>query len=182
MPARYSNPHTHKQATHFDQQPQPGEVLQGKVENRDDPTHQDREAMEKIVKLARLLDDAFRIPGTNFRVGIDGILGLIPGIGDASSAVLAAVMIVSARRLGASRWTIARMVANTTLDVTVGAIPLIGDAWDFFFKSNRRNLRLLERELAKKAARESHGSAGPGRFSAMLEQMRAWFGRRQPSA
>lgn len=170
--------------THFDKRTSrpSGKPLQGTVEGKHDPTRKDREAMERIVKLTRLLDDAIKIPGTKFRVGIDGLLGLIPGIGDASSAVLAAVVIVSARRLGASRWTIARMVANTSLDLAVGAIPLIGDAWDFFFKSNRRNLRLLERELAKQAAKEARGSTSPGRFSALLAQLRGWFDRRQPAA
>jgi Domain of unknown function (DUF4112) len=81
-------------------------------------------------------------------LGLDPILGLIPGIGDAAGAVLAAWILVEAFRLGASRATLARMAGNVALDAGLGAIPVLGDLFDFAWKANLRNVALLERHLA----------------------------------
>jgi len=88
-----------------------------------------------------------RIPGTNLRFGLDPILGLIPGAGDAAGAVLAAWILVAAIRLGASRATVVRIAGNVALDAAVGAVPLLGDIFDFAWKANLRNVALLERHL-----------------------------------
>ena len=90
-----------------------------------------------------------RIPGTNLRFGLDPILGLIPGFGDAAGAVLAGWILVEAYRLGASRATLVRIAGNIALDAGVGAVPILGDIFDFAWKANLRNVALLERHLAE---------------------------------
>ena len=97
--------------------------------------------------LTRLLDTALRIPGTRIRFGLDPILGLIPGLGDVAGAVLSGYLVVLAGRAGASRTTIVRMLANVAIDTVGGSLPILGDAFDVAFKSNSRNLVLLERTL-----------------------------------
>lgn len=99
-------------------------------------------------KFAYWLDAGIRVPGTNLRFGLDPILGLIPGAGDAAGAVLAGWILVEAFRLGASRATVIRIAGNVALDAAVGAVPLIGDIFDFAWKANLRNVALLERHLA----------------------------------
>lgn len=101
-----------------------------------------------VSKFAHWLDAGIRIPGTNLRFGLDPILGLIPGAGDAIGAVLAGWILVEAARLGASRATILRIAGNVALDAGLGAVPLIGDVVDFAWKANLRNVALLERHLA----------------------------------
>ena len=95
--------------------------------------------------LAWILDAAFRVPGTNIRFGLEPIIGLIPGVGDVASGAVGAYLVLRAVRFGLPRVVVARMIANTLLDVTVGAVPLLGDAFDFIYKSNTRNARLFER-------------------------------------
>jgi hypothetical protein len=107
------------------------------------------DSVARLDALSRLLDSAFLIPGTNQRVGIDAVLGLIPGIGDLVSTALASYIIWEARQLGLPRWKIARMIGNTAVDTTVGAIPLVGDLFDVAFKSNRRNLKILREHLER---------------------------------
>ena len=94
-------------------------------------------------KLAYWLDAGIRIPGTNLRFGLDPILGLIPGFGDAAGAILAGWILVEAIRLGASRATLLRMAGNVAFDALVGAVPVLGDAFDFVWKAHRMNANLL---------------------------------------
>ncbi|MBP5855592.1 DUF4112 domain-containing protein [Marivibrio halodurans] len=103
--------------------------------------------LARLEQLASLLDDRFTLPGTNFRFGLDPILGLIPGIGDSATAALTGYMILVARRHRLPASVQARMVVNLGLDWLVGSIPLLGDLFDFGFKANRRNLTLLRRHL-----------------------------------
>jgi hypothetical protein len=111
--------------------------------------HDEEERLIRSLRaLARLMDDQFEIPGTRWRVGLDGLIGLVPGVGDVVSAAISLWILNQARRLGASRWTLARMGWNVLVDAGVGAIPLVGDAFDVVWKSNRRNLALLEKHLA----------------------------------
>jgi hypothetical protein len=102
-------------------------------------------------KFAEWLDSGFRIPGTNIRFGIDPLLGLLPGAGDAAGAVLAGWIFVEAVRLGASRATLVRIAGNVALDAILGAVPIIGDLFDFAWKANLRNVSLLQRHLLEPA-------------------------------
>jgi hypothetical protein len=105
-------------------------------------------ALRRVEQLAYWLDDRYRLPGTRFRVGLDGIVGLIPGIGDAVTSTLTAYIIYEAWRLGVPTSTLARMLANLGIDGVVGIVPVVGDLFDIGYKANRRNLKLLHRHLA----------------------------------
>jgi hypothetical protein len=108
--------------------------------------------LERLKRLSRVLDSAIGIPGTRYRFGLDAIVGLVPGIGDAIGAVFSLYIIFQAARLGASKASIARMVGNVAVDTIVGEIPLLGDIFDVGFQSNIRNLSLLEQHLHRPAA------------------------------
>jgi len=97
--------------------------------------------------LSHVLDDWFRIPGTSFRFGIDGIVGLIPGIGDILGGLASTIIVLAAWFRGVPYVTILRMVANVGIEVAVGMIPFFGDWFDIAWKANRRNYALLERSL-----------------------------------
>ncbi|GAA1388678.1 DUF4112 domain-containing protein [Luteococcus peritonei] len=98
--------------------------------------------------MARLLDDLLRIPGTNITLGADALLGLVPGVGDAATTAMAGLILVDAVRAGVPLPVLARMVTNCCLDALVGQIPMVGDLADIGFRSNRMNLKLLERAVA----------------------------------
>jgi hypothetical protein len=101
----------------------------------------------RIRKLSRLMDTAFRIPGTPFRIGWDPVIGLIPGLGDAIATAISAYILFSATQFGLPRNVLVWMLFNIGLEAVVGTIPLIGDVFDAFYKSNIRNLALLEKHL-----------------------------------
>jgi hypothetical protein len=119
------------------------------------------DAIARITLVAKLLDSAFLVPGLNRRVGLDAVLGLVPGIGDALSAALASYIIWEARQLGLPRWKIARMIGNVAMDTAIGAIPLAGDLFDVYFKANERNLRIVHEHLGtpKRGPKEIDGTA-----------------------
>jgi len=98
--------------------------------------------------LAWVLDDLFLIPGTKFRIGLDPLIGLVPGVGDTSTAALGSVILIRALQAGVPRIVIARMAAHLLLNAIVGAIPGLGDVFSVWFKSNRRNHDLLKNTLA----------------------------------
>lgn len=97
--------------------------------------------------LATVMDDFLKIPGTKFRIGLDGLLGLVPIFGDLISFFIAGLFLQEAERLGVSRWTKARMLGNSLIDLALGAVPLVGDLFDFGFKANRKNLQILQEHL-----------------------------------
>lgn len=90
------------------------------------------------------MDSQFRVPGTNFRFGLDPIIGLIPGAGDFATFLISSFILTTLARNGASGNILARMIVNVVIDTLVGAIPFVGDLFDFAYKSNQRNLRLLQ--------------------------------------
>ena len=112
----------------------------------------DVSAVRSSNALARVMDTAIRIPGTNIRLGLDALLGLIPGAGDAAGALLSSYIILAAARQGASRAVLLRMIGNVAIDSVFGAIPVLGDIFDVAFKSNARNAALLERVAAQPEA------------------------------
>lgn len=97
--------------------------------------------------LARLLDDLIRIPGTNIGIGLDPVIGLVPGIGDVIGGVMSSYILIVAMREGAPTSVLTRMLGNIALDSLVGVVPVVGDLFDVGMKSNRRNVDLLERYL-----------------------------------
>ena len=99
--------------------------------------------------LARLLDSAARVPGTEIRFGADAVIGLIPGLGDIGGAALAGYLVLLAQRLGVPRSVVLRMLGNVAVDTIAGTVPLIGDLFDVAFKSNLRNVALLERAIER---------------------------------
>jgi hypothetical protein len=112
-----------------------------------------RRELDRLGRLARTLDARYRIPGIGLRIGLDGLIGLIPGIGDTLAALPSAYMIVRGWQLGARKSTIGRMAVNTGVDYALGAIPLVGDLFDIGFKGNLRNIELLRAEFGEAAAR-----------------------------
>ena len=103
--------------------------------------------------LARLLDGQWRIPGTSIRFGVDALVGLVPGIGDAATGAVSAYIVYRAWRIGVPTGLLALMAVNIGLDTVLGAIPLAGSVFDVFFRANQRNMRLLRRHLhANRAA------------------------------
>ena len=103
-------------------------------------------AAGEIRRLAWLLDSAIRLPG-GFRIGLDGIVGLVPGIGDALGLLASTYIVVRARRFGVPGVVLARMIGNVALEFVIGTIPVLGDLFDFAFKANLRNLALMEQYL-----------------------------------
>src|SRR5688500_10488748 len=118
------------------------------------------DSIARITALAKFLDSAFVIPGTNKRFGMDSVIGLVPGVGDAISAALASYIIWEARQLGLPRWKIARMISNVAIDTAIGAVPFAGDVFDVFFKANQRNLRIIHDHIGtNRGPREIDGTA-----------------------
>jgi hypothetical protein len=105
--------------------------------------------LARLRRLATWLDDGIRIPGTKMRIGLDPIIGLLPGVGDAAGAIMAGAIVVEALRWRITRFTILRMAANVALDTVLGSVPIVGDLFDAAWKGNRRNMQLLERHLAE---------------------------------
>lgn len=99
--------------------------------------------LERVRFLANLLDTCITLPG-GYRIGIDPILGLIPGVGDLVGAGLSLYLVREAAKLGIPKWIILRMIANVGLEALIGIVPVLGDVFDAAFKANIRNLRLLE--------------------------------------
>ncbi len=105
--------------------------------------------LNRIRKLSRLMDSSIRLPGTKFRIGLDPIIGLIPGAGDLISAVFSAYIILLATRFSIPTRDLGQMIFNVGLEAIVGTIPLVGDVFDAFYKSNIRNLEILEQHLSQ---------------------------------
>lgn len=106
-------------------------------------------ALRRLQTVANLLDSAFVIPGTKQRLGIDAIIGLIPGLGDLATTLLSSYIVWEARNLGISKFALARMLTNLGIHAMVGSIPVVGDLFDAFFRVNQRNMRILRAQLGK---------------------------------
>ena len=107
---------------------------------------------QEVRQLANLLDSRFRIPGTRQTFGIEPVIGIVPGIGDAVGLVASAYLVSRAVGLGARGWTLASMLVTIALDATVGSVPVAGTVFDVVYKANTRNVRLLEQHVSDPAA------------------------------
>jgi hypothetical protein len=115
----------------------------------------------RVRVLSKLLDNSIPIPGTGYKIGLDPIIGLIPGIGDLLGAVLSGYIILEAARAEVPAFTLARMLVNVGVDTLVGAVPALGDVFDAAWKSNTKNVALLERHLARAPTTgDGRGAAG----------------------
>lgn len=108
-----------------------------------------REELARLERLARLLDASIGIPGTRYTVGIDALIGLLPGVGDALTAVVGLWIVHRARLTGARRATLLRMLGNLALDFVAGTVPIAGDLFDAAYKANVRNVHLLAADLER---------------------------------
>ncbi|MDT3403665.1 DUF4112 domain-containing protein [Mucilaginibacter terrae] len=97
-----------------------------------------------VERIARLFDEQFKVPGTNFRFGLDPIINLFPVVGDAAGIMVSAALILTMAQKGVSRKVLILMVLNVFVDGLIGAIPIIGQIFDFYFKANSRNIKLLK--------------------------------------
>lgn len=111
--------------------------------------HSDSQAAEltRLDRLAKLLDASIQIPFTRFRIGLDALVGLIPGVGDMASALISAAIIYRGWRLGVGPATVFRMLWNLLLDLLIGTIPVVGDLFDMVYKANLRNVELIKAAL-----------------------------------
>jgi len=122
------------------------------------------ERLRWVEHVARLMDSQFRLPGTRFRFGLDPLLGLIPVVGDLTSTAVSVALLLTMLRHGASGAVVVRMVLNILIDTLVGAVPLIGNVFDFAYKSNERNVALLRRHYAE----GRHAGSGKGLIALVL--------------
>lgn len=128
------------------------EVFGGAVQSIREKLSADTAWLSRVRALADFLDDAWRIPGTDYRIGAESVIGLIPGWGDLVAAALSCVILVEAARHGARMATLAEMAMNILIDFVIGLVPVVGDLGDVAFKANRRNVAVLEREFGVEPA------------------------------
>ncbi|KMS55331.1 hypothetical protein V474_20055 [Novosphingobium barchaimii LL02] len=103
----------------------------------------------RVEALEHVLERAFTVPGINRKLGLDAVVGLVPIAGDLISGAMGLYLVWEARNLGMSKWQLARMTANVGFDTVLGAIPVAGDLFDFLFRSNSRNLKIIRKHLDK---------------------------------
>ncbi len=111
------------------------------------------ERVKRLDSIATLMDTAFVVPGTGVRFGFDGLIGLVPGIGDAVTTILSLYLVHEAWQLGAPKHVIGRMLANVALDGVVGSVPVAGDIFDVLWRANKRNMRLLREWMDREGLR-----------------------------
>ena len=114
-------------------------------------------SVTRLDALATVMDSAIRIPGTTVTIGVDALLGLLPGIGDAISASISSYLIWEAKRLGVSKFVLARMAGNVAIDTVIGAVPFAGDIFDVAYKANKKNVALLKKHVEKHGLRGADG-------------------------
>ena len=129
--------------------PTPPEVQEVEWEVLPPEEKEKRSELEPLFRwLALIMDNFLRVPGTNFRFGLDPLMGLLPGLGDTGSALISAMALIAAARRGLPKILLARMSLNILINEAVGIVPIVGDAFSFWFKSNARNYDLIRRHTA----------------------------------
>jgi hypothetical protein len=126
------------------------------------------EVERSLEQLSRLMDGLFRIPGTQWRVGLDAIVGLIPGVGDFATTTVSLYILAAGVRYRVPKVTLLRMAANIAIDYVLGSIPVIGDVFDAAWKSNQMNVELLRRRAAVGAGEIAEGRASDWLFLAVI--------------
>jgi len=104
---------------------------------------------QRVEAMEMLLERSIRIPGVDFPIGLDFVIGLIPVLGDIITAAMSAYIVWEARNLGMSKWQLTRMAANVGIDTVIGAVPVLGDAFDLVWRSNTKNLRIIKKHMDK---------------------------------
>lgn len=122
------------------------------------------ERLRWVERIARLMDSQYQLPGTRFRFGLDPLLGLLPVVGDLSTLAVSGALLLTMLRHGASGAVVVRMAFNILLDTIIGAIPILGNLFDFAYKSNERNVALLRRHYAE----GRHRGSGKGLVALLL--------------
>lgn len=112
----------------------------------DTPQRRLADARKRVRRLARVMDSSFRLPG-GFRIGLDGLIGLVPVVGDLAASGASIYIVAQAARAGVPGRVLGRMLLNIALDTAIGAIPVLGDVFDVAFKTNLRNVRLMDKHL-----------------------------------
>jgi hypothetical protein len=126
-------------------------------------------ALRRLDRLAYLLDNSIPVPGTGRRFGLDAVIGLVPGVGDAAGVLVSAYVVLEAARLGTPLPVLLRMVLNVAVEGVVGSVPVLGDLFDAGWKANARNVRLLNQSMERPdAARRSGGAVVLGTFLLLL--------------
>lgn len=133
------------------------------------PAKQSRAEVERSLdQLSTLMDGLFRIPGTGWRIGLDAIVGLIPGVGDFATTAVSFYILAAGVRYRVPKVTLLRMAANVGVDYLFGAIPVVGDLFDAAWKSNQMNVELLKRRASVSVEEAAHGRASDWLFLALL--------------
>ena len=114
------------------------------------PETVDRAAVRRMKLVATFLDESVRIPGTNYRIGADPIIGVVPGAGDVVSAALSMYIVAESARLGVSPTTLLKMIANVSIDVAGGTVPYVGGLFDAAWKANKRNVELFVEDVTSR--------------------------------
>ncbi|QRV14765.1 DUF4112 domain-containing protein [Haloterrigena salifodinae] len=121
------------------------------------PAEVDEAAISRMQTVARALDEGFHLPGTNFRFGLDPIVGILPGAGDTATALVSLYIVAESARMGVSQSTLLRMLANIAVDTIGGSVPILGVIFDAFWKSNKWNVKLAIEELADSSGDSASG-------------------------
>jgi hypothetical protein len=152
------------------------------MQNAPDSVDHAPPALRGARSLARVLDTAVTVPGTRFRIGLDPLIGLIPGFGDFAGVLFSTSILFSAARLGVPRPTLVRMAANIGIEAIIGTVPLVGDLFDAGWRANTRNVRLIETHVADPARSARSGgrwligvAAGLGAVLLLLVGGAAWL-------
>ncbi|HKY86559.1 MAG TPA: DUF4112 domain-containing protein [Pseudorhodoplanes sp.] len=111
------------------------------------------ERVKRLESIAAVMDTAFVVPGTGIRFGFDGLVGLVPGVGDVVTTALSLYLVHEAWQLGAPKHLIGRMLANVALDGAIGAVPVAGDVFDVLWRANKRNMRMLREWMEREGVR-----------------------------
>ncbi|HWS54109.1 MAG TPA: DUF4112 domain-containing protein [Pyrinomonadaceae bacterium] len=133
------------------------------------PRHHSRAEVEgSLDQLSRWMDGLFRVPGTGWRFGLDALVGLVPGVGDFATTAVSLYILASGVRYRVPKVTLLRMGANVAVDYLVGSIPFVGDLFDFYWKSNQKNVELLRERATATPEEARHGRASDWLFLAVI--------------